>query len=208
MYFTTATTTIRMEVSLLRSETVLYALLIAISLLAPLVSYAGVSLIYPSSPITANVNTSLPITWAQGADYTLAESNGFAGSFSTSNNAASFTLTISGLSGGTVTIDKLLNVVATSGVSTFKVKISSALSGSLTTPTTLKLRFWTGASAPTADDSPGVAAVLDLTAAQGTETSTTISGGQTVYVQLVCTFQSSTTGSSNVSIQPSSIVLQ
>jgi len=71
----------------------------------------------------------------------------------------------------------------------------------------LKLRFWTGATAPTADDSTGVVAVLDLTAAVDTETATTIAGSQTVFVQLVCEYASGTTGSSSVSIQPSSIVL-
>ena len=192
----------------IHSETYLYILLVAIAIMAPLVSYAGVSLIYPDSTITNNVNANPPITWAQGADYTLAQSNGFAGSFSTSNNAAAFTLTVSGLSGGTVTTDKLVNVVATSGVSTFKVKISTAQSVGLSpTPTTLKLRFWTGATAPTADGSAGVVAVLDLTSALNTETAATILGSQTVFVQIVCTFASSTSGSSSVSIQPSSIVL-
>lgn len=190
-----------------KTEYILYAILVAISLISPLVSYAGVSLIYPSSTLTASVNTNPPITWAQGQDYSLAQSNGFAGSLSTSNNAASFTLTVSGLSGGTVTVDKLLNLTATSGVSTFKVKISSSITGTLSpAPTTLKLRFWTGSTAPTNDGDPGVAAVLDLMAALNTETSA-ITGGQTLYVQLVCTYASGTTGSSNVSIQPSSIAL-
>jgi hypothetical protein len=191
-----------------KSSMLLYVLLVAISLVAPLVSFAGVSLIYPGSTITANVNTSPPITWAQGQDYSKAQTYGFASSFTASNNAGSFTLTVSGLSGGTVTIDKLLNCSATSAVSTFKIQISSALSGSLSpTPTTLKLRFWTGATAPTADGSTGVITVLDLTQAQGTQTAATISGSQTVYVQIVVTYASATTGSSTVSIQPSSIVM-
>ena len=61
---------------------------------------------------TANVNVNPSITWVQGDDYSQAQGSGFAGSFSTSNKAAFFTLTISGLSGGTVTIDKLLNITA------------------------------------------------------------------------------------------------
>ena len=187
-----------------QSEKILYVLLIAISIMAPIVSYAGVSLIYPESTITSDVNTSPPITWAQGADYTLASSNGFAGSFATSDNDSAFTLNASGLSGGTVTIDKLVNVVATSGVSTFKVKISSALGGGIT-PTTLKLRFWIGATAPTIDGD--AITVLDLTAAVDTETALTIAGSQTVFVQLVCELASGTSGSDSVSIQPSSIVL-
>ena len=197
----------KMSTNKWKTEALLLPLLIAIALLAPVVSYAGVSLIYPDSTITSDANTSPPITWTQGADYTIAQSNGFAGSFATSDNDAGFTITVSGLSGGTVTIDDLVNATATSGVSTFSVKISSALSGTLTAPTTLKLRFWTGATAPTDDGDAQVAAVLDLTAALDTETATTIAGSQTVFVQLVCEYASSTTGSSDVSIQPSSIVL-
>lgn len=102
-----------------------------------------------------------------------------------------------------------MNVTATSGVATFKVKISVALSGTLSPAVnTLKLRFWTGATAPTADGDAQVAVVLDLTAIVDTETVTTIAGSQTVFVQLICDYASSTTGSSSVSIQPSSIVLQ
>ena len=98
-------------------------------------------------------------------------------------------------------------MTAASSVSTYKLKISSALAGTLTAPTTLKLRLWTGATAPTSDVAGGVEAVLDLTAALDTETSATIDGDQVVYVQLICEYASSTTGSSSVSIQPSSIAL-
>ena len=191
----------------MKKEAILYILLIGIALLVPTISFAGVSLIYPDSTFTTDVNTSPPITWDQGNDYTLAQSLSFAGSFATSDNDAAFTLTVSGISGGTVTIDKLLNLTAASSVSTYKLKISSALAGTLTAPTTLKLRFWTGATAPTLDGDAQVEAVLDLTAALDTETSTTITGNQVVYVQLICEYDSSTTGSSSVSIQPSSIAL-
>ena len=189
----------------IHSDLLLYVLLIAISISAPAISYSGVSLIYPDSSITANVNASPPITWSQGADYLVAQSNGFSGSFLTSDNAAAFTLTVSGLSGGTVTIDKLVNVIASSGVATFKLKISSSLSGSLTVPNSLKLRFWTGSNAPTVDGD--AIAVLDLTATLGTETATAIPGNQTIFVQLVCTYATGTTGSSSVSMRPSNIIL-
>jgi hypothetical protein len=182
--------------------------LIGIALLVPTISFAGVSLIYPDSTFTTDVNTSPPITWDQGNDYTLAQSLSFAGSFATTDNDASFTLTVSGLSGGTVTIDKLLNVTAASSVSTYKLKISSALTGSLSpTPTTLKLRLWTGATAPTSDGDAQVEAVLDLTDVLNTETTDTIGGDQVVYVQLICEYGSSTSGTDSVSIQPSSIAL-
>lgn len=190
----------------LSKDYVFYGLLIFISALAPLVSYAGVSLIYPGSTLTGGINTSPPITWDSGTDYAKASGLGFAGLFTTTNNAASFTLTVSGLSGGTVTVDKLLNVVATSGIATYKIQITTALSGTLSpAPTTLKLRFWTGVTAPTADGSAGVITVLDLKSALDTETSATIAGGQTVFVQVVYTLASATTGSSTVSIAPSSI---
>jgi hypothetical protein len=190
----------------MKKEAILYILLIGIALLVPTISFAGVSLIYPDSTFTTDVNTSPPITWDQGNDYPLAQSLSFAGSFATSDNDASFTLTVSGLSGGTVTIDKLLNLTAASSVSTYKMKISSALAGTLSpAPTNATLRFWTGATAPTSDGA--ALAVLDLTAVLNTETSTTIAGNQVVYVQLICEYASSTAGSSSVSIQPSSIAL-
>jgi len=189
-----------------KREALLYALLIGIALLAPTISFAGVSLIYPDSTFTANVNTSPPITWDQGNDYALAASLSFAASFANTDNDAAFILTVSGLSGGTVTIDQLLNVTAASSVSTYKLKISSALAGDLSpAPTTLKLRFWTGATAPTVDGD--ALAVLDLTDPFNTETADTITGDQVVYVQLIADYGASTSGSSSVSIQPSSIAL-
>jgi hypothetical protein len=158
--------------------------------------------------MTSDVNTNPPITWAQGADYSAAQSSNFADSLSTGDNDASVTLTVNGLSGGTVTIDSLLNLTAGSGVTTYKMKISSALSGTLSpSPTTLKLRFWTGGTPPVNDGDAQVEAILDLTDVVDTETSTTIAGSQTVFVQIICEYASSTSGSSSVSIQPSSIVL-
>jgi hypothetical protein len=192
----------------MKKEAILYILLIGIALLVPTISFAGVSLIYPDSTFTTDVNTSPPITWDQGNDYTLAESLSFAGSFATTDNDAAFTLTVSGLSGGNVTIDKLLNLTAVSSVSTYKMMISSALADTLNpAPLTLKLRFWTGPTAPTSDLDAQVEAVLDLKAALNTETSDPIAGNQVVYVQLICEYDSGTTGTDSVSIQPSSIAL-
>ena len=189
---------------LVSTEAVLSFLLIAIAIAAPLLSYAGVSLIFPDSTITSDVMTP-SITWAQGADYSAAATLGYAGSFALANSDSSFTVTVSGLSGGTVTIDKLVNCIADSGVTTFKLKISIALAGTLTDPTTLKFRFWTGATAPTSDVSAGVVAVLDLESVLDTETADAIAGDQTVFVQMVCELPTDSSGSSTVSIQPSSI---
>lgn len=193
--------------SIRKTDIALYGLLVVIALAVPLASYANVSLIYPSSDITAGVLTSLPITWAQGADYSCAATHGFAANWALNNNAADFDITVNGLSGGTVVIDKLVDLTSDSDVQSYKVKITSALSGTLATATTLKLRFWNGTTVPTADGDAGVLTTLDLLSAVNTETATTFDAGITYYVQLVYVAASGSTGSSVVSISPSSIIL-
>jgi hypothetical protein len=198
------------QMSKIGKESLMYILLAAITVMAPLISYSGVSLIYPNSQITSGVNTSPPITWAQGTDYSSAQQAGFVtgASLVTSDSAAGFTLTVNGLSGGNLTVDNMVTVTAISRVTSFKVKIGSALTGSLSpAATVLKLRFWTGSTAPTADNSAGVAAVLDLKSALNTETTATITGSATYKVQIVVVYATSTTGSSSVSIAPSSIII-
>jgi hypothetical protein len=194
-----------------RLDYLLYLLLIGIALLAPLISYAGVSLIYPGSLFTSGVSTSPPITWATGNDYALAVNLGFASGYASHDNKASFVLTISGLSGGSITIDKLLNLTASASVMSFKIKISTALSGTLSpTPDSLKLRIWTGATAPTSDGDASVKAVVDFKAAVNTESVAVTQAATTTYfVQLVYAWNTArvdASGSSTVEIQPSSIV--
>lgn len=190
----------------------LYVLLVGVALLAPLVSYAGISLIYPSSQLTADVNVSPPITWATGADYTLASNLGFVSGYVSHDNTASFVLTISGLSGGSVTVDQLLDLTAGASVTSFKIKIATALSGSLSpVPDVLKLRIWNASTtAPTSDTDPSVLAVVDLKAAAGTESVAITQTAATTYrVQLVYAWNTArvdASGSSTVEIQPSSIV--
>jgi hypothetical protein len=184
---------------------VLTSILVTIAIVGPMVAYAGVSVIWPSSTATVNVDTSPPITFAQGSDYTQASSLGFASAFATTNNAGSFTVTVSGLSGGTVTIDNLTYIQREASVTSYKMQVATAFSGSLN-PTLLKVRLWTGSTAPTADGDSGVCAVLDLEAALSTESSASCSAAG-VKVQLVSTLPagvSSETGT--VSIRPSSIV--
>jgi len=193
-----------------RLDYLLYLLLIGIALLAPLISYAGVSLIYPGSLFTSGVSTSPPITWATGNDYNLAVNLGFASGYTSHDNKASFVLTISGLSGGSITIDKILNLTASASVTSFKIKISTALSGTLSpTPDSLKLRIWTGATAPTSDGDASVKAVVDLKAAVNTESVAVTQAATTTYfVQLVYAWNTArvdASGSSTVEIQPSSI---
>jgi hypothetical protein len=184
-------------------------LLAGIAVVGPLIAYAGVSVIYPSSPHTADVNTSPPITFDSGADYTQAASLGFAGSFTQTNNDASFTITLSGLSGGTVTIDKYTTITATDKVDTFKMQVASALTGTLTAPTVLKIRVWdpaVSATAPSADGDANVCAYLSLAAALNTESSGPICGGDATYnVQVIYQLPNTSSGSSAVSIRPSSI---
>lgn len=185
-------------------STTLAALLAGIAIVGPMVAYAGVSVIYPSGQQTVNVDTAPPITWSAGADHTQANGLGFVGAFTRTENNAAITLTLSGLSGGTVTIDKLGNVDREASIASWKMSIATALTGTLTAPTTLKLRFWTGVTAPTADNSAGVCAVLDLTAVVNTETSAACTASQ-VFAQLVYTLPASASGSSTVSLRPTSI---
>jgi hypothetical protein len=191
--------------SWLNRDNLIYIILICISVTAPLISYAGISLIYPVSTMTADVNLSPPITWAAGEDYTRAAALGFASSFNQGNNAGSFSLTLSGLSGGTITIDKLLVLNADEDINTYKIQIETALSGTLTPAATiLKLRFW-NTTAPVDDGS--AIAVLDLKSGEETETAA-IGGNQSVNIQLIYQLASNTSGSSTVIIQPSSIVVK
>lgn len=179
-------------------------LLVGIAVVGPAITHAGVSVIWPASEHTANVDTTPIITFAQGADYAQAESLGFASSFTAVDSGAAFTLTLSGLSGGSVTIDDYVAATVDPAVDTWNMEISSALAGTLTAPTLLKIRLWTGLTAPTADGDAQVCGVLDLTAAVNTATAT--SCADDAKIQVIYTLPSSSTGSSAVSIRPSSIV--
>jgi len=194
-----------------RLDYLLYLLLIGVALLAPLVSYAGISLIYPGSQFTSSVVTTPPIRWSTGDDYTKALNLGLASGYTSHDNTASFVLTIKGLSGGSVTVDKLLNLTADATVTAFTIKIQTALSVGLSpVPDDLKLRIWTGATAPTQDTDASVKAVVNLKAAAGTESAAiTQAAAATYFVQLVYgwnTARVDASGSSTVEIQPSSIV--
>lgn len=187
-----------------RRAWLLGSLLFLVAVIGPAVTYAGVSVIWPSSTHTADVNTSPPLTLAEGSDYTTAETLGFAGSFDTSDNAAAMSLTLSGLSGGTVTVDDYAAITKGASVTSYKVEVASALSGTLSSPDTLKIRIWTGATEPTADDDAGVCAVLDLTAAADTESTDSCSAS--AKIQVVYELPVDATGSSDVDIRFSSIV--
>lgn len=183
-------------------------LLLGISIVGPVVAYAGVTVIYPKATHSVTVNASPPITFAQGTDYATANTLGFASAFTLTDNDAAFTMTLSALSGGAVTIDKYVHIVATAGVTSYKIQVGTAASGTLdaTEIEVLKVRLWTGGTPPTADGSAGVCAVLDLESALDTESTASCNGNQTVFVQVVFQLASGSAGSSTVAVRPSSIV--
>lgn len=179
-------------------------LLAGIAVVGPLVAYAGVSVVYPSSTQTVALDTTPPITFAAGADQSQAQSIGFLSALTTADNAASFSITLKGLSGGAVTIDDYATITKAASVTSYKMSIATALSAGVTTPTLLKIRLYTGGTAPTADNSAGVCGVLDLQAAQDTESAACT--GTTVHIQLLYTLPTGSSGTSTVAIRPSSIV--
>lgn len=138
-------------------------LLLGVAVAGPFVAYAGVQAIYPGSAHTVNIQQTPPIKFIGGYDLTQATNAGFvsASSFngSTNNYAASFTITVKGLAGGNVTIDKLVNVTCTicggttSGkVKSYRLEVSTGwAAGTTTAPTTLKYRLWGGPTPPTTD---------------------------------------------------------
>ena len=200
------------SVQLARPKSVtLGALLIAIAVTGPLVAYAGISVIYPGSQKTFDINTTPPVTFAEGPDYALGESSGFLTAFVAAHNDAAYSFTVHGLSGASLTIDNLTEVTRTAAVASYKVQISAAYDGDLTV-STLKIRLWSADEAPgtppTADGADNVCAVLDLTAALNTESATTCEE-ETVQMQLIMVLPVGTqqdAESATVSVRPSSIV--
>lgn len=189
-------------------EWILTVLLAAIAVTGPMVAYAGVSVVYPESTFTADVDEAPPITFAAGGDHAQANSIGFAGTFNKDNNDGSYSLTVNGLSGGKWTIDNMTKVSNETSVSSYKVTIDTALGPGIS-PTTFKIRLWTGLTAPSADADAQVCAVLDLTAAQGTETTGSCGDVDGVFVQVIYELpDSQTTQSDTVKIRPSSIVFK
>lgn len=158
----------------------LTAILVALALVGPVVAYAGVSVVWPASTKTVNVNQDPPIRFKQGDDYTLAKGNNFTSAWAGQNANASYTITVSGLSGGNVTVDKLVRVEVDSNVQDFNVSIESALSGTFDNVniSRLKIRLWNGTTEPAwdadesgaADGAEGIRCVLDLKGAKGSST--------------------------------------
>lgn len=185
----------------------LSVLLVMIATVGPLIAYAGVTLLYSQSEHTVRVNTTPPISFLQGSDYSAAQNASLATGFATQDNGAAFLITLSGINGGNYTIDKYVHVSKNSGTTSYKVQIATAIAGTLdaTEIQDLKVRFWTGGTAPTTNYSSGVCAFLNLEDAVNTESSGTCTAS-TVYVQVVFQIAENSAGSSTVAIRPSSIV--
>jgi hypothetical protein len=181
------------------SEAIFYILLIGIGLLAPILTFAAVNLIYPNSTDNFSTNDDPPIKWVQGSDYAVAQNSNFTQDWALSNYNASHEISIYGLSGGNLVIDEIYNVTASASVYSFKVQLVSR-SGALA-PTELSLNF--------INSTGSVITSLNLLDTVGTETDELL-GGQDYAVQLNFTLpdNSLSTDTLTVLIAPSSIVLQ
>lgn len=204
-------------------ESALTAILVAIVLMGPAVAYAGVNVVYPASTKTLNVNQDPPIRFDRGDDYAVAQANNFTAGWAGSNNNASYTINVSGLSGGNLTIDKLVGLTIQDTVPSFNVSISAALSGSFdpANVTYFVMRIWNGTTAPTTNASLGVRCVLNLKAAVDTHTGQNAQGEcelpgevgaqpdeRVAHMQIVLELGGDqTTESSTVSIRPQDIAL-
>lgn len=181
-------------------------LLIGLSVIGPIVAYAAITVVYPKSTHTVNVGGTPPITFQQGTDYSTAANLSLLSGLTFIDNNAAFTITVSTMAGSNLTIDKYVHAVKGAGVTAFKMSIGQAIGGTLnaTEIAELKVRLWTGGTAPSTDYSAGVCAVLDLEAALATETTGSCTGS-TVYLQLKYRLNHDAAGSSTVAIRPSSV---
>jgi hypothetical protein len=182
-------------------------ILATIAILGPMVAYAGVSVIYPSSNHSVTTVATPPITFASGSDYALANTVGFASSFATADAAADFSITLAGLGGGTVIIDNYTAITKASSVTSYKLQVATAAAGTLDSSeiSSLKVRLWTGGTAPVLDGSAGVCAVLDLESVVDTESAASCTGSL-VKMQVVYALTSGAAGTTTVAIRPSSVV--
>lgn len=162
-----------------KKSATLTVLLVAMSLVGPAVAYAGVDVIWPESTNTVNINQDPPIQFdANSTDFRTAQANNFTGSWTGSNNNASYTVTVSGLSGGNVTIDKWLNVSYKEAVDSYDINITDDTLAAVG-PTTLTssevnfigYRVWDASgSAPTTNTSASVLCWVNLENASDTGT--------------------------------------
>lgn len=148
----------------------LILLLVAMGTLIPTGALSGVNLIYPNSTPTIGDVISAPLAFAAGADsgstsYYVTTAWAGGGGLS---NATSFTVTVLGTPGLQVVIDDISQLYNQTALTNYKVKITTAISGTLVsnsridTTNGIKLRVWTGSTAPTADGDSQVKRVITL----------------------------------------------
>lgn len=190
----------------------LTVLLVALSLVGPAVAYAGVQVVWPESTDTLNVNEDPPITFDTGADFSSAQSNNFTGDWVGHNNNASYTVTLSGLSGGNVTIDKWINVSVNPAIQDFELNITEAIGEDTLGKSSIEyatVRLWNssnGDAAPTANGSLTSQCELSLQAPVGTSSqncpdpSTLTGGGSWLQMQVVYELATDVSGFEDVSI--------
>lgn len=195
--------------------TTLTALLTAMALIGPAVAYAGVSVVWPDSTKTVNVNQDPPIRFFQGSDFDVAKANNFTKGWTGHNTNASYEVTISGLSGGNLTIDQLLNLTVETTVTSYKINVSEALTGALEPDVvSLKLRVWDEGlgSAPTSDGDASVDCVLELKGASAGTASGSCDQSATdesIHMQLHLELaeDATATDQATVKIRPSDVAL-
>lgn len=140
------------------------------------------------------------LTFSQGPDWARAAELGFAAGFRTRDGGRAFDLTLSGLAGGTVTVDRLVRIDAGDDVDGYRwlVEDPATLGGA-----ELVARLWTGASPPSADGDASVCSVADLT--RPGPSIGRCPAGRT-HVQVVYTLPSGADGADVVRIRPEIVV--
>lgn len=148
-------------------------LVVAIALLAPVVLGTAMDRFAPGTWSDAMLGTpgddeqtfdDGAIRFKAGADYEEARRAGVADGLLITEGEAGHMVSLRGLSGTTLQIDRLVLVEKDPDLVSFRLSITKPLSGSLEQPPLAVLRLWHGDEPPTADDDPQVCLVLDLTA--------------------------------------------
>lgn len=202
----------RWDVGRTAKSSTLTVLLVALSLVGPAVAYAGVQVVWPASTDTLNVNEDPPITFDKGDDFSSAKSNNFTGDWVGHNNNASYTVTLSGLSGGNLTVDRWLNVTVNPAIQDFELNITEAIGEDTLGSSSINyatIRLWNatnGDPAPTTNASLTSQCELSLTAGVGTSSqdcpdpSTLTGTGNQLKMQVVYDLADDVSGFEDVSV--------
>lgn len=140
------------------------------------------------------------MTFTRGADWDMATEAGFADRFDTRDDGSAFDLELSGLPGGTVTIDRLVEIDASEEIGGYRwlIEDPAGMDG-----VELDARLWTGEVAPDSDDDPAVCSLADLTRV-GLSEGRCPAG--TAHVQVVYSLPGDAEGSDVVQIRPEILI--